>query len=179
MFHVFEIGIPLLLLGTCGLAGTAPEYVKATALVLFTVNCIVWRWGGQYLSTVLRATLYLVIPFAVYLSETKPVLQLDRMTHTAFTLLFVIFAIMILLISKLSQRKSGFKSSPMDFLIIILAVAIPNLPEQRLQEYQVGLVAAKVIMFYFSFEVLMAEQRGRLHLIASTTLISLLVLATK
>jgi UDP-GlcNAc:undecaprenyl-phosphate GlcNAc-1-phosphate transferase len=67
----------------------------------------------------------------------------------------------------------------MDFLIIILAVAIPNLPDQHFQEYQIGLVAAKVIMLYFSFEVLMAEQRGKLHRITLLTLISLVVLAVK
>ncbi|MBC8018208.1 MAG: hypothetical protein H7X83_06785, partial [Verrucomicrobia bacterium] len=54
-----------------------------------------------------------------------------------------------------------------------------NLSDQRLQEYQVGLVAAKVIMLYFSFEVLMAEQRGKLHRIALSTVISLVVLAVK
>jgi UDP-GlcNAc:undecaprenyl-phosphate GlcNAc-1-phosphate transferase len=99
--------------------------------------------------------------------------------NTGFTMIFVMFAVMILLISKFSQRKSGFKSSPMDFLIIILAVAIPSLPEQGLHEYQIGLVAAKVIMLYFSFEVLLAEQRGKLHRIAVTTVVALVVLALK
>jgi UDP-GlcNAc:undecaprenyl-phosphate GlcNAc-1-phosphate transferase len=123
--------------------------------------------------------LYLTIPFAVYLSETRPVLHLDGMANTGFTMLFVMFAVMILLISKFSRRQDGFKSSPMDFLIIILAVAIPNLPDQRLQEYQVGLVAAKIIMLYFSFEVLMAEQRGKLHRIALLTVISLVLISVK
>jgi UDP-GlcNAc:undecaprenyl-phosphate GlcNAc-1-phosphate transferase len=99
--------------------------------------------------------------------------------HTGFTMIFVLFAVMILFISKFSRRKSGFKSSPMDFLIIMLAVVIPNLPDQHFQEYQVGLVAAKVIMLYFSIEVLLAELRGELHRIALSTAISLVVLAAK
>jgi UDP-GlcNAc:undecaprenyl-phosphate GlcNAc-1-phosphate transferase len=138
-----------------------------------------WFWKRQHISKVLRAILYLMIPFAVYFSETRPVLQLQGPFRTGFTMLFIVFAVMILIISKFSRRQNGFKSSPMDFLIIILAVAIPNLPEQRLQEYQIGLVAAKVIMLYFSFEVLMAEQHGKLHRIACATVISLVVLAIK
>jgi UDP-GlcNAc:undecaprenyl-phosphate GlcNAc-1-phosphate transferase len=143
------------------------------------VISVTWFWARNYISKFLRATLYLIIPFAVYLSETKPVLQLDGMMYNGFTILFIIFTLMILLISKFSRRQGGFKSSPMDFLIIILAVAIPNMPDQRIQEYQLGLVAAKVIMFYFSFEVLMAEQRGKLHRIVLTTVIALVVLAVK
>jgi UDP-GlcNAc:undecaprenyl-phosphate GlcNAc-1-phosphate transferase len=178
-FPVFEIGIPLLLLATCVLAGAAPGYVKFAALFCSLVISVTWFWGRQFISKVLRAAIYLMIPFTVYLSETRPVLQLDGMMHSGFTMLFVLFAVMILFISKLSRRQSGFKSSPMDFLIIILAVAIPNLPDQRVQEYQIGLVAAKVIMFYFSFEVLLAEQRGKLHRIALSTVIALVVLAVK
>jgi UDP-GlcNAc:undecaprenyl-phosphate GlcNAc-1-phosphate transferase len=178
-FPVFEIGISLLLLVTCALAGSAPGYVRFAALFFSLVISVTWFWGRQFVTGVLRATLYLMIPFAVYLSETRPVLPLDRSLHTGFAMLFVLFAVMILLISKFSRRQSGFKSSPMDFLIIILAVAIPNLPDQHFQEYQIGLVAAKVIMLYFSFEVLMAEQRGKLHRITLLTLISLVVLAVK
>ena len=178
-FPAFEIGIPLLLLATSVQAGPAPVPVRFGALVCSLVISATWFWGHQFINNVLRAVLYLMIPFTVYLSETRPVLQLDGMLQTGFTMLFVIFAVMILFISKFSRRQSGFKSSPMDFLIIILAVAIPNLPDQRLQEYQVGLVAAKVIMLYFSFEVLMAEQHGKLHRIAVATVISLVVLAVK
>ncbi len=178
-FPLFESGIPLLLLIICILAGSAPTYVTFAAFFFALVIAVTWFWARRYTSLLLRVILYLMIPFAVYLSETRPVLQLEGMMHTGFTLLFVIFTLMILLISKFSRRQSGFKSSPMDFLIIILAVAIPNLPDQRLQEYQIGLVAAKVIMLYFSFEVLMAEQRGNLHRIALSTVIALVVLAVK
>lgn len=178
-FPVFELGIPLLLLANCLLAGPAPDYVTFAAMFLALVITATWFWAREFTGRVLRISLYLLIPFAVYLSETKPVLHLDGMMHAVFTMLFVIFAVMILLISKFSRRLSGFKSSPMDFLIIILAVAMPNLLDQRFQEYQIGLVAAKVIMLYFSFEVLMAEQRGKLPRIALTTVISLVVLAVK
>jgi UDP-GlcNAc:undecaprenyl-phosphate GlcNAc-1-phosphate transferase len=178
-FPFFEIGIPLLLLASSILAGAAPGYVKFAALFLALVICVTWFWGRQFFSKVLRVTLYMMIPFAIYLSETRPILQLDDMMQSGFTMLFVVFAVMILLISKFSRRLTGFKSSPMDFLIIILAVAIPNLSSEQFHEYQIGLVAAKVIMLYFSFEVLLAEQRGKLHRIAFATVAALIVLALK
>jgi UDP-GlcNAc:undecaprenyl-phosphate GlcNAc-1-phosphate transferase len=148
-------------------------------VILALVVCLTWFWGRRFISKVVRTTLYLMIPFAVYLSETRPILPLDGLVYTGFSMIFVIFAVMILLISKFSRRQMGFKSSPMDFLIIILAVAIPSMPDQRFYEYQIGLVAVKVIMLYFSFEVLLAEQRGKLHRIAVLAVISLVVLAAK
>ena len=179
MFPLFEIGIPLLLLATCAMAGAAPDYARYSALFFALVISVTWFWGRRFVSKVLRAVLYLTIPFAVYLSETRPFLQLEGTMQTGFNLLFVLFAVMILMISKFSRRQGGFKSSPMDFLIIILAVAMPNLPVQQMQEYHFGVVAAKIILLYFSFEVLMAEQRGKLHRIACATVIALVVLAVK
>jgi UDP-GlcNAc:undecaprenyl-phosphate GlcNAc-1-phosphate transferase len=178
-FPVFEIGIPLLLLANCILAGSVSGYVRVGAIILILLISATWFWAHGYTGRVLRFALYLTIPFAVYFGETRPLVRLDGMLETGFTLLFVVFVVMILFISKFSRRRSGFRSSPMDFLIIILAVAIPNLPDHHFQEYQIGLVAAKVIMLYFSFEVLLAEQRGKLHRIALTTVVCLVVLAVK
>jgi UDP-GlcNAc:undecaprenyl-phosphate GlcNAc-1-phosphate transferase len=178
-FPVFEIGIPLLLLATCVLAGSAPGYARYAAMFFALVIAVTWVWGRQFTSKVLRAILYLTIPFAVYLCETRPVLQFEGVMQSSFNLLFVLFAVMILLISKFSRRVGGFKSSPMDFLIIILAVAMPNLPVQQIQEYHFGLVAAKIILLYFSFEVLMAEQRGNLKRITIATVVALVALAAK
>ena len=46
-------------------------------------------------------------------------------------------------------------------------------------DHRVGLVAAKVIMFYFSYEVLFAEQRGKLRQFALLTVAALLLFAFK
>ena len=60
-----------------------------------------------------------------------------------YNLSFGIFAVLIILISKFSRRLNGFHSSPMDFLIIILALVVPNMPDQKIQEYQLGLMSAR------------------------------------
>ncbi len=175
-FPLFEIGIPLLLLITCGFSTKAPDYVIYAALFFALVIGATWVWAKRFLSGALRFTLYLLIPFAVYLFETNTQMHASLLS-TPLTMMFGLFAVLILLISKFSRRQNGFKSSPMDFLIIILAVAVPNLSSQPNHEYQIGLVAAKVIMLYFSFEVLLSELRGRYTIIAGGTVASLLLLA--
>ncbi|MFA7060566.1 MAG: MraY family glycosyltransferase [Pedobacter sp.] len=178
-FPVFVYGIPLLLLVTCFLTDEAPTYLIIAALLAMLVISMVWLFAKQWLIRTLRVTIYLFVPFAVYLSETGKNIWLDGVPRTMFNMLFGLFSVLILVISKFSRRTGGFKSSPMDFLIIILAVAVPNLPNNHLQEYQYGLVAAKTIMLYFSFEVLLAELRGKFNYIAGTVMAALLVLASR
>jgi UDP-GlcNAc:undecaprenyl-phosphate GlcNAc-1-phosphate transferase len=175
-FPVFVAGIPLLLLAICSRASSPPVYVTYAALFLALAIGATWIWAKRFLIGSLRFTLYLLIPFAVYLYETGNA-NPGSIVNASLTILFALFAVFILLISKFSRRQGGFKSSPMDFLIIILAVAVPNLPSQHIHEYQIGLVAAKVIMLYFSFEVLLAELRGRFSIVAGSTIVSLVLLA--
>jgi UDP-GlcNAc:undecaprenyl-phosphate GlcNAc-1-phosphate transferase len=178
-FPIFVYGISLLLLSTCFMARNVPPYLTLVALPLLVTIGLIWFFVPLWLAPTLRMTIYLFVPFAVFLSETATNRWLDGTPRTMFNSLFGIFAVLILVISKFSRRTSGFKSSPMDFLIIILAVAVPNLPNISVHDYQYGLVAAKVIMLYFSFEVLLAELRGKYTVIAGTIMLSLLVLVTR
>jgi len=178
-FPVFVYGIPLLFIATCALAHDVPPYLVVASLVLTITIGMVWFFADRWLARILRITIYLIVPFAVYLSETSANYWLNGPPRTMFNMLFGVFAVLILVISKFSRRTSGFRSSPMDFLIVILAVAVPNLPNNQIQEYQYGLVAAKTIMLYFSFEVLLAELRGRYAIIAGSIMMALLILASR
>ena len=178
-FPVFVYGISILFLSTCLMVRDVPHYLIIAVLPLLVTIGLIWFFARHWLGRTLRMTIYLLVPFAVYLSETATNRWLDGTPRTLFNSLFGIFAVLILVISKFSRRTSGFKSSPMDFLIIILAVAVPNLPNNSVLDYQYGLVAAKVIMLYFSFEVLLAEMRGTYTVIAGTIMLSLLVLITR
>jgi len=179
VFPVFKIGIPFLLAGSCWATQNPPHYLCIAALLTVAIICLIWGVKRQLLGWTLRITLYLLIPFAVYLSETHPASWFDGVIHSGFSILFGVFSVLILVISKFSRRQGGFKSSPLDFLIIILAVAVPNLLNQQIHQHQIGLMAAKIIMLYFSYEVLLAEMRDRYKLIASSTMIALLVLASR
>ncbi len=178
-FPAFVYGVPLLLISTCLMAKSLPMNLDIAALALAAVIVFCWVYARKWLNTSIRVTLYLLIPFAVYLSETRADHLLEGIFRSGFNTLYGLFAVLILIISKFSRRSNRFRSSPMDFLIIIIAVAVPNLPNNLLLEYQYGLVAAKIIMLYFCFEVLLSELRNKDHLIAGSTVAMLLVMAYK
>jgi UDP-GlcNAc:undecaprenyl-phosphate GlcNAc-1-phosphate transferase len=176
-FRVFEIAIPLLLLVTCILPAKVPGYFAYLSPGVIAVVLAAWRFRAETLGTLLRLVLYLLIPFVVYLSDAHPAVWINDAMRGAYNACFGVFAVSIVIVSKFTRRKGGFKNTPMDFLIVFLAVVVPNLPEQHIQGYRMGLIAAKIIMLYFSYEMLMAEVRGKYGKIAVSTMASLTVLA--
>ena len=158
-FQLLSFGLPLLLGFTLLLPGVVPGYLTvatllASALIFY---CLCYR--RALLGELLRLTLYLLIPFAVYEAQGDPA---DAgALFPLHTLLVSLFAVFNILVSKLSLRREGFQSTPLDFLICFVAIVVPNLPDQNLQAYHLGLVAAKVVILYYSCEVLISELRGK------------------
>ncbi|HEX7513603.1 MAG TPA: MraY family glycosyltransferase [Candidatus Methylomirabilis sp.] len=179
LFRSLEIGLPVLLVVTCLLPADLPAYVTPGAALFLALILAVWWFRKDRLGDVVRMALYLLIPFVVYQSTNDRVAWVGGTTLLVYRLSFGALALLDIAVSKLSRRKDGFKSTPLDFLIVFLAVVVPNLPEQNLRAYSMGLVAAKTIVFYFSFEVLMAEQRSRHESLAAATVAALAVLIVK
>ena len=176
-FRLFETAVPLLLFITCLVAEKPPLYLSLVCAASCAAILIVYRLQNGWLPGLLRFVLYLLIPFSVYLTGDRVALFSDAIVARLYDGSFGAVAVLIILISKFSRRKSGFRSSPMDFLICILALVVPNLPNLGVAEYRIGLIAAKILLLYFSFEVLQAEMRGELKRFALWTVASLAALA--
>ena len=128
-----------------------PGYATPGAALFLALILAVWRFRKDKLGDVVRVALFLVIPFVVYQSTNGRVAWVGGTALLVYRLSFGALALLDIAVSKLSKRKEGFKSTPLDFLIVFLAVVVPNLPEQNLRAYSMGLIAAKTIVFYFSF----------------------------
>ena len=180
IFPALQVGLPLLLLLTCLLPSGLPAYAPYFALGFAGLIAAVWALKPDTLGKVLRLTIYLVIPFVVYESSHAPSGWVQGMPLRLYNGTFFLLAVLVILVSKLSRHQEGFKSTPLDFLIFFLALVVPNLPEQNIQAYQLGKVAAKIIIFYFSYEVLMEELHekfSRLALWTGAALVALFIRA--
>jgi len=178
-FPLFENVIPLLLIFTCLLPGRVPGYLSLSSVALVTLIVVLGWLDRDRLAPLLRVTLYLLIPYAVYLSDRYPSPWLGGEGTKLYNVSFGVLAVLIILVSKFSRRLGGFKSTPLDFLILSVVLIGPNLPDQWIRDNHIGLVAVKILVLYFCFEVLLAELRGRLRRVALGTVLSLLVLAGK
>ena len=128
---------------------------------------------------VLRAVIYFFVPLILYYGEVRPAAWLPSGANRWFTLSFgvvVFFAVMTL---KFTRRREGFTLKPIDFIILFVAVVVPNLPDAAIHTYQAGALATKIVVLFFVFEVLAGELRGALGRLGLATAVALAVVAVK
>jgi UDP-GlcNAc:undecaprenyl-phosphate GlcNAc-1-phosphate transferase len=175
-FPALQAVLYLLLLVICALPAKVPVYVTYSALPFGALILATRIWKKEWLGDVLRFTLYLLIPVVVYAGDQAYAAWATGFPLRLCNLNFGALALLDIVVSKLSIRRDGFNSTPLDFLILLLVVGVPNMPERSFKEYQLGLVAAKIIILYFSFEVVMAELRWEFDRFAAVTGVALLLL---
>jgi UDP-GlcNAc:undecaprenyl-phosphate/decaprenyl-phosphate GlcNAc-1-phosphate transferase len=174
-FTAVKFGMPLLLIATCFLPAALPRPFGVACLVAIPFLGFSSLLSGTVGRTILVGAVYLFVPFVVYFSEIDNVLlptsPLLRLYHLAFVavLLFVMATL------KLTRRKKGFTITPTDLLILFIILAAMLLPGAYLRTGRIGYVAAKTIMFFFSYEVLFGELRGENRLILASTIAALAI----
>lgn len=178
-FNIFKIGIPILFFLSCLIPGDVPEYFSLFAAVMAVLLFICLVFRAEWLAAILRISLYMLIPFVIYLAEVELSVRLDELMNQLFIAFYAVMVIFMMVTLRLTRRQKGFKSSPMDFLVLFVALVVPNLPDQYIQSYDLGGVAAKIIVLFFSYEVLIGELRGKLNWVVLSTITGLVALSLK
>jgi UDP-GlcNAc:undecaprenyl-phosphate GlcNAc-1-phosphate transferase len=124
----------------------------------------VLRW--QWVNPAMRIAFYLMVPLVLSLGRVEPGQWVTAVLLSAYEYAYAALAFFTVMTLKFTRRQKGFKATPMDFLILLIALVVPNLPEGFIGGGRMGVTAVKLIVFYFSFEVLVGELRGELRKIA-------------
>ena len=178
-YWVVLLLLPAMLHFTCLLPARIPRPVPALALGLAGFLFLVMLFKKRWLEKTIRLTLYTVVPYLVYQCQVEMVPWLDNHFVRFYNGSFLILVTFVLGLLKFTRRQNGFKTTPTDFLILFIALIVPNLPDAQIQSYQMGLFAAKLIAFLFSFEVLIGELRGELNGMGLNMIASLLIIAAR
>ncbi len=178
-FGALQIIIPLLFISSCLLPTSIPTYVSImnVCFSLLILGALIFR--KEYLGGCLRLALYITIPFILYLTGEGRADWISDKMLLPYHLCFGIATLFVILTLKFSRRKKGFRMTTMDFLIIFIALIVPNLTGWSSQSYNLGLLAVEIIIFFFSYEVLIKELREKFAALAVTTLAALLLLAVR
>ena len=89
----------------------------------------------------------------MYYSEISPRLSgTDLMTP--LNIGFILLAGLVVLTIRFTGT-DRFQTTPLDYLIVLLAVVLPFLPDMTVGTVPVSLLAAKLIVLFFSFELLL------------------------
>jgi UDP-GlcNAc:undecaprenyl-phosphate GlcNAc-1-phosphate transferase len=174
LFRGFQALVPSLLLLACIIPGRYPAYLAGAAASAALLLLLVRVLARERLIMALRPVLYLLIPFSVYLSESASAGWADGRVRLMYNGLFIACALGSILVSRFTRRTAGFRSTPLDFLILFIVAVFPFLHSVHFRDYLPGIMAAKIIILYFSYEVLLSELRGKVVGTAFLTLLSLL-----
>jgi UDP-GlcNAc:undecaprenyl-phosphate GlcNAc-1-phosphate transferase len=161
-FRVLQFGFPFLLFSTCLMAKQFPYYVSIVAAAICVSLLLVWLLRRQFSAGFLRLGLYLSVPFIVYFGEQgMKALPASSQIETIHGLGFLFLVLCLLLTLKFTRRRQGFKTTPLDFLILFIVLVVPNLPDPGIASKHLGIVAAKIATLFFTFEVVIEELRGK------------------
>ncbi len=178
-FGLIEMVLPVLIVSCVFIPLDIPRYISVAALIfVILIGCSIYflnNWAGS----ILRLSLYLMIPYLIYIGETEPSSWVTGQVTGYINIAFAVLAFFVVLTIKYTRRVKGFKASPMDFIILFAALVIPNLPDARIADYNLGIVAIKIIVLFFSFEVWICELRGKLTKVKFTGTAALVTLAAR
>jgi UDP-GlcNAc:undecaprenyl-phosphate GlcNAc-1-phosphate transferase len=120
--------------------------------------------GGSLVSSarpmLIRAALYVGGTFVLYLIE-QPGSGIAAAFHTPLNVFFLVLTALIMLAIRFGVQHR-FQITPLDYLMVFLAFAIPFLPEMRVGEINLSILTAKMIVMFLAFELMLHALAERL-----------------
>ena len=164
--RILGIAVPAFLIISVFLPRRVPEDMSYVAALLFVVMLIgLWISPPRISSLVVRGGLYVGSTFVMYLSE-QPAASTD--IFSPIHIFFVGLAFLVALTIRFNSEHR-FQTTPLDYLMVFLAVMVPALPEMQIGDIHLSFLTAKLIVLFFSFELLLhvfAQRLTQLGLVA-------------
>jgi UDP-GlcNAc:undecaprenyl-phosphate GlcNAc-1-phosphate transferase len=162
------------LLITNGSAAPVDIRVLAAASALVVLISVVVHRAGTQAGWLERAALYVSALIAVSLDRPGWVpVQLKFGIELA---IFLILTMAIVIRLQLSADRR-FRLTPLDVLVLLIAVALANLPGSVISGYAAGWLAAKVLLLLYGIEYLSASVGVQWRILTGGTLVFLAAVA--
>jgi len=175
-FGALEVGVPLLLIFMGFLPDAIPDYFSVLAGLLVTGILLVFLLRRDWLKLALIYSTYLFIPVLVYLGDTTTVPWMAGAPARIFLMIHLLLLLMALLTLRFTHRTKGFRPTPMDFLVLLFTLVLMVLPDLRIAY---GLMAMKMILLYFCYEIILGEVRESVGKVAVLTVGAFLVVMVR
>jgi len=173
------VGIPALLFFSSFVATDLPRYVGTLALGSVAMVVLTWMARPQWLDRALRFALIGLAPFVIYFSDVDAAQWLNPKMAAFYNFWFAAMAIFSILTISCTRRRNGYQPSPLDILVLFVALVLPNLPGQQARNLNLDLIGAKIIILFFIYEIILGELRGKVAWVGLGTVATLLVMAVR
>jgi UDP-GlcNAc:undecaprenyl-phosphate/decaprenyl-phosphate GlcNAc-1-phosphate transferase len=145
--------VPLFLIATVFLPVQVPQDIGHISIVLFAIVLVGLSFVPRLAPYFVRGGLYMGSTFLLYVSDASWLRAAPPFPLT-YHMLFGVMAVMVLLCMRFDSH-SRFQTTPLDYLMVFLAVIFPFFPGVSTDISALGLFAAKLIVLFFSFELLL------------------------
>ena len=172
---ILKVLVPLLLVTSAVLAEEVKRDMGILAIALLVVLLTFSMLKTSASGIIEKAVVYIVSVMAVYL---LPVSGSEAEYYNIIVLLFIMLSIAFALRVRFSQEGT-FQVTPLDYLVIILVIIVPNLPEAHLEDSGMGEMAVKLVVLFYASEVVMGLKGRSWDIIRFGTLAALTILAVR
>ena len=123
--------------------------------------------------------LYIFIPLLIYEGELGAAGWISHYVAKLHYVVYIVLTFFSVMTLKFTRRKGGFRVTPMDFIVVLLALAVVVLPREMLPEEAFKRVIPAMLAMFFGYEVLVGELRGQMSRLAGVTILSLIIVTIR
>jgi len=179
VFGILKWGLTLVFLFQCIIPEKMPWYMSLGAGFFIILILASKTFMPKIKKDVLKIAIYCTIPLLIYFSTIDVYSWMTARMIFANNLAFISLILFVIGTLNLTKRQKGFKVNALDFLVLIVIIVFPNLPMVYLENPLLKLVVAKVLILFFSYDVLLGELRREDTFIDKTILAAFSVIVLK
>ncbi len=155
------VTVPCFLIALVFVPSNVPTDVGYLSIIIFGIVLLGLSFSPHVAPYFVRGGLYVGTTFLLYVCEMSRYRSMSAvaMVHNVF---FVVVAVMVLLSLRFNEE-NRFQTTPLDYLMVFLAVTFPLLPEVSADIAHLGVFAAKLMVLFFSFELLLHAFSNRVR----------------
>jgi UDP-GlcNAc:undecaprenyl-phosphate GlcNAc-1-phosphate transferase len=174
--QLLSVLVPLFLLVIVFLPKKVPVDFGTISLALLALllTGLLLKRGFQ---TLIRAALYVGGAFGIYLSEGT--VSLLPVTPFSFFNLFYIVLAGLIILTVTTDKKETFQITPLDFLILFIVLIFSLLMKIEVAGIVIGLFAAKLIVLFYAFEILLNQFSNRMGVLGGASIWALVIIGLR
>ncbi len=169
-----ETGLSLFIISSALLVYDVPVDFAVSSLVLLVLlsfNLIT----GFLSNHIYRLVLFVTIGFSVYLLTTYPVDWLSKQYYVVFVYFIVMGILGFITLKTLSKKE--FNITPLDYLVIAIALFIEILPGENESRENIIWMIVQIIILFYVCELLIQNMRNRLNRFTASVALALALIA--
>jgi len=173
--HILSVLVPLLIVLAAVLFNNVSFDMSILAILLLLMMLVAMLMQPKDTSILEKAVFYITSVIVVYqFSNAIDDADIVQGVNLLFTILVVAFALRVRF-----SYESTFQVTPLDYLVILLVIVIPNFPEVHLADNGIAEMAIKLIVLFYAGEAVMGMALRKRYLLRIGVVSALIIMLVK